>query len=85
MPEDARVADALAVLEAGGRLPPDEKERGRPREPAAKFMARMDALRAIYEAQYRKGGMRTACPLTGQCHGQCSSQKAGRGSVDPAA
>ena len=60
MPEDARVAEALAVLEAGGRLPPDEKERGRPREPAAQFMARMDALRELYEAQYRKGGMRTA-------------------------
>ncbi|KAK9833255.1 hypothetical protein WJX81_000305 [Elliptochloris bilobata] len=60
--EDARVAGALATLEEGGQLPPDERERGRPREPAAKFLARMDALRAIYEAQYRKGGMRTVSP-----------------------
>lgn len=28
----------------------------------AQLMARMDALREMYEAQRCKGGMRTACP-----------------------
>ncbi len=65
--EDARVAAALSVLEAGGRLPPDPRERGKPREPAAMLKARMDALAAIYEARHRKGGLRSARPALGAC------------------
>jgi len=65
--EDARVAAALDVLEAGGRLPPDPRERGKPREPAAMLKARMDALAAVYEARHRKGGLHSARPARGVC------------------
>ena len=72
--EEARVAAALEVLEAGGRLPPDPRERGKPREPAAMLKARMDALAAVYEARHRKGGLRAARPALGACRAITESE-----------
>lgn len=59
----AEVEEGLAILESGQRLPPNPREAGRPREDGRAFRARMDKLRARYEAQFLKRSQRKVCNI----------------------
>ncbi len=50
----AEVEAALAILESGQRLPPSPREAGRVPEDGPAFKARMEKLKARYEAQFLK-------------------------------